>query len=42
MHEAIGEDADTDVESGHISSILQKGYRVGERVLRPALVRVAR
>jgi molecular chaperone GrpE len=40
--EAIGEDAETDVESGHVSTILQKGYRVGERVLRPAMVRVAR
>ena len=41
LHEAIGQDTDTDVESGYITTILQKGYRVGERVLRPALVRVA-
>jgi molecular chaperone GrpE len=41
LHEAIGEDADTDVPSGHVTVTMQKGYKVGERVLRPALVRVA-
>ena len=41
IHEAIGQDADTDMESGHVTITLQKGYRCGDRVLRPALVRVA-
>lgn len=41
LHEAIGTDADTDVPSGHVTVTMQKGYKVGERVLRPALVRVA-
>jgi molecular chaperone GrpE len=40
-HEAIGmEDSDT-VESGHVTVTLRKGYRSGDRVLRPALVKVA-
>ncbi len=40
-HEAVAtEDSDT-VESGHVTVTLQKGYVLGEKVLRPALVRVA-
>ena len=40
-HEAIGmEDSDT-VESGHVTVTLRKGYSSGDRVLRPALVKVA-
>ena len=41
VHEAIGQDSDTDIESGHVTTTLQKGYICGDRVLRPALVRVA-
>lgn len=40
-HEAVGTDSDTNVESGHVTATLQKGYLRGDRVLRPALVRVA-
>lgn len=40
--EAVGEDEAGETPSGHVSATLQKGYVVGERVLRPALVRVAR
>jgi molecular chaperone GrpE len=40
--EAVGEDEAGETPSGHVSATLQKGYIVGERVLRPALVRVAR
>jgi molecular chaperone GrpE len=40
-HEAIGEDATSSVPSGHVSTVLQKGYSFGERVIRPAIVRVA-
>jgi molecular chaperone GrpE len=41
LHEAIGRDSDTETASGHITVTLQKGYVCGDRVLRPALVRVA-
>src|SRR5436190_8964397 len=40
-HEAIGQDETSDVPSGHITTVLQKGYLHGDKVLRPALVRVA-
>lgn len=40
--EAVGEDEAGETPSGHVSATLQKGYIVGERVLRPAIVRVAR
>ncbi len=40
-HEAVGMDDTTEVESGHVTVTLQKGYQCGDRVLRPALVRVA-
>jgi molecular chaperone GrpE len=40
-HEAIGRDASDTYESDHVMDVLQKGYRHGDRVLRPALVRVA-
>jgi molecular chaperone GrpE len=40
-HEAIGVDSETEAESGHVTVTLQKGYASGDRVLRPALVRVA-
>jgi molecular chaperone GrpE len=39
-HEAIGKDESSNVPSGHISIVLQKGYLYGDKVLRPALVRV--
>lgn len=40
-HQAIGTDEDSDVETGHVSTVLQKGYVAGEQVLRPAIVKVA-
>ncbi|MEO1645899.1 MAG: nucleotide exchange factor GrpE, partial [Chloroflexota bacterium] len=40
-HEAIGMDDSTDYESGIVTTTLQKGYKSGDTVLRPALVRVA-
>lgn len=41
-HEAIGTDEATpEIPSQHVSAVLQRGYRQGERVLRPAIVRVA-
>ncbi len=41
LHEAIAAEPSDEVASGHIIEVLRKGYRVGDRVLRPALVRVA-
>jgi molecular chaperone GrpE len=42
FHEAIGADEPTDdYESGQITAVLQKGYMLDDRVLRPAMVRVA-
>lgn len=41
LGEAIGEEGREDIEPGHVSDVLQAGYRLGGRVLRPALVRVA-
>lgn len=41
FHEAIGVDADADAESGTITQVMRRGYRLGDRVLRTALVRVA-
>ena len=40
-HEAVGVDTDSEAESGTVTEVLQRGYMHGERVLRPALVRVA-
>lgn len=40
-HEAIGVDEASDHPGGTVTVTLQKGYASGERVLRPALVRVA-
>jgi molecular chaperone GrpE len=41
FHEAIGRDESSDLESGRVTAVLQKGYVYGDKVLRPALVRVA-
>ena len=42
LHEAISNEDSPDHQSGQIIEVLQKGYTINERVLRPALVRVAR
>jgi molecular chaperone GrpE len=42
LHEAISHDDADGIESGHVIEMLQTGYKIGERVIRPALVRVAR
>ena len=41
FHEAVISEASDQFESGRIIEVLQKGYLQGERILRPALVRVA-
>jgi len=40
-HEAISSEPSDDVESGHVIDVVQNGYTLGERVIRPAMVRVA-
>jgi molecular chaperone GrpE len=40
-HEAIGTEDSSEVPTGHVTATMQKGYVLGDRVLRPALVRVA-
>ena len=42
LHEAISHDDADGVDSGNVIEMLQTGYKIGERVIRPALVRVAR
>lgn len=41
FHEAIGVDGDSDADSGTITQVMLRGYQLGDRVLRPAMVRVA-
>ena len=41
FHEAISHEPADGVQSGHVIDIVQNGYMIGERVIRPALVRVA-
>ncbi|MBT3322459.1 MAG: nucleotide exchange factor GrpE [Anaerolineae bacterium] len=41
FHEAIGEVESDEYESGQVAEVLQEGYMLGERVIRPAMVRVA-
>ncbi len=41
FHEAISHEASDEVESGFVIDVVKNGYVIGERVIRPALVRVA-
>ena len=41
QHEAISQEPNEDFESGAIIDVVRNGYSIGERVLRPATVRVA-
>jgi molecular chaperone GrpE len=41
-HEAISHEDSPDHQSGQIIEVVQPGYMLGDRVIRPALVRVAR
>jgi len=42
LHEAISSEENPDFESGYIIEIVRQGYKLGDRILRPAMVRVAR
>ncbi len=41
FHEAISHEPSEEVPSGHVIAVVQNGYMLGDRVIRPALVRVA-
>lgn len=41
FHEAITQEPSDEIESGHVIAVVKPGYMIGERVLRPAMVRVA-
>jgi molecular chaperone GrpE len=41
MHQAITHEPSPTVPEGHVIAEMQKGYRMGDRVLRPAMVRVS-
>ncbi len=41
FHEAISHETAEGVESGHVIAVVQNGYMLGDRVIRPAMVRVA-
>jgi molecular chaperone GrpE len=41
FHEAITHEPSDEVPSEHVIEVIQNGYMLGERVIRPALVRVA-
>ena len=40
-HEAVTHEPSGDIPDGHVISELQKGYRMGDRVLRPSMARVS-
>jgi molecular chaperone GrpE len=42
QHEAISQEESPEHESGSVLEVLQQGYTLGDRVLRPARVRVAK
>jgi molecular chaperone GrpE len=42
VHQAMYEVPAADVSPGHVAQVVQAGYMIGERVLRPALVGVAK
>ncbi len=42
LHEAISSEDHDDYEGGQIIDVVKQGYMIGDRVLRPALVRVAK
>ena len=42
VHEAVSHEANEAFSEGQVIDIIHQGYRIGERVIRPALVRVAK
>ncbi len=42
LHQALMEEETTAYEDGHVMAVLQKGYILHDRVLRPAMVKIAK
>lgn len=42
QHEAISNEDNPEFASGEVIEVVRQGYKLGERILRPAMVRVAR
>ena len=42
QHEAVTHEDSDEHEAGRVIGVIRQGYRIGDRVIRPALVRVAR
>jgi molecular chaperone GrpE len=42
VHQAMYEVKDSDLPPGHVAQVIQAGYMLGERVLRPALVGITK
>ena len=42
LHEAISNEEVAGFESGEVIEVVRQGYKLGDRILRPAMVRVAR
>ena len=41
FHEAIGQEHSDYIPSGHVVAVVQNGYMLGDKVIRPAMVRVS-
>lgn len=41
LHNAIARTDDDEIEEDHIAQVYQKGYRIGDRIIRHAMVQVA-
>jgi molecular chaperone GrpE len=41
FHEAISQEQCDELPSGYVVAVVQNGYMLGEKVLRPAMVRVS-
>ncbi len=42
MHQAMYEVPDSNAPAGHVVQVIQAGYMIGDRILRPALVAIAK
>ncbi len=42
IHEAVTQEENPDFKEGQIIEVIQPGYRIADRIIRPAMVRVAR
>ena len=42
LHEAVTHEDSADHQPGQIIAVLRQGYRIGDKIIRPALVRVAK